>query len=81
MAFVIVGVLLIVLKMAGVGPVAEWSWWGVLAPFPLAAAWWWFADGTGLTKKREMDKMEERKAERRRKNIVNLGMEDTRRGR
>ncbi|MCU0813443.1 MAG: TIGR04438 family Trp-rich protein [Burkholderiaceae bacterium] len=82
MAFVIVGVLLIVMKMAEFGPVAGWSWWFVLAPFALAAAWWWFADSSGLTKKREIDKMEERKAERRRKNIVNMGMDDpTRRSR
>ncbi len=81
MAFVIVGVLFIVMKVAEFGPVAEWSWWLVLAPFPLAAVWWGYADASGLTKKREIDKMEERKAERRRKNIVNLGMEDTRRPR
>ena len=81
MAFVIVGVLFIVMKVAEFGPVAEWSWWLVLSPFPLAAVWWGYADASGLTKKREIDKMEERKAERRRKNIVNLRMEDTRRPR
>ncbi|MCI1193831.1 TIGR04438 family Trp-rich protein [Calidifontimicrobium sp. SYSU G02091] len=81
MAFVIVGVLFIVMKVAELGPVAGWSWWLVLSPFPLAALWWWYADTSGLTKKREIDKMEQRKAERRRKNIVNLGMEDTRRPR
>lgn len=79
MAFVIVGVLLVVMKLAEFGPLAAWSWWAVLAPFPLAALWWWFADSSGMTKKREIDKMEERKAERRRRNVVNLGMEDTRR--
>ncbi len=79
MAFVIVGVLLIVLKVAEFGPVAEWSWWWVLSPFPLAMLWWWWADSSGWTKKREIDKMEARKEERRRKNIVNLGMEDPKR--
>ncbi len=79
MAFVIVGVLLIVLKVAEFGQVAEWSWWWVLSPFPLAALWWAWADSSGLTKRREIDKMEARKEERRRKNIVNLGMEDPKR--
>ncbi len=79
MAFVIVGVLLIVMKLTGFGPVAQWSWWLVLAPFVLAVAWWWYADSSGLTKKREIDRMEQRKDERRRRHIVNLGMQDRRR--
>lgn len=76
MAFIVIGVLLIGLKLAEIGPVAAWSWWWVLAPFALAAVWWQFADSTGLTKKREIDKMEARKAERRKKNFNNLGMDD-----
>jgi len=79
MAFVIVGVLLIVMKLTGFGPVAQWSWWLVLAPFVLAVAWWWYADSSGLTKKREIDRMEQRKDERRRRHIVNLGMQDRKR--
>lgn len=76
MLFVIVGVLLIALKLGAVGPFAELSWWWVLSPFAGAAAWWSFSDASGLTKKHEMDKMELRKAERRKKNMVNLGLED-----
>lgn len=76
MFFVVIGVLLIGLKVAEIGPIAAWSWWWVLAPFALAAVWWQFADSTGLTKKREMDKMEARKAERRKKNFNNLGMDE-----
>jgi small Trp-rich protein len=79
MVFLIVGVLLIVMKVAGFGPVAQWSWWLVLAPFALAAAWWWYSDASGLTKKREIDRMEQRKEERRRRHIVNLGMQDRKR--
>jgi small Trp-rich protein len=76
MVFIVIGVLLIVLKVAEIGPVAALSWWWVLSPFALAAVWWQFADSTGLTKKREIDKMEARKAERRKKNFNNLGMDD-----
>ena len=40
----------------------------------LAFAWWAYADKVGLTQKRAMDKMEERKAERRRRHMVALGI-------
>jgi small Trp-rich protein len=76
MAFVVIGVLLVALKLAEFGPVAEWSWWWVLSPFPFAAAWWAWSDASGLTRKREIDKMEQRKAARRRKHLVNLGMDE-----
>ncbi len=39
MSFVWIGALLIVLKWLGVGPLAQWSWWWVLAPLALAFAW------------------------------------------
>jgi small Trp-rich protein len=75
MFFIVVGVLLIVAKMADFGPVATWSWWVVLSPFGAAALWWAFADSTGITKRREMDKLEERKVERRRKAMEALGID------
>jgi small Trp-rich protein len=81
MVFIIVGVLLIGLKLADIGPVALWPWWIVLAPFGLAAAWWAYADGSGLTKKREMDKLEEKKLERRRKAMDALGIDRDRQNR
>lgn len=74
MPLVIVGVLLLLAKLAEFGPTGHWSWWIVLAPFAIAAAWWQFADSTGLTMKREMDKMEKRKADRRDKAMEALGL-------
>jgi small Trp-rich protein len=74
MAFVLVGILLLGMKMAEVGPVADWSWWMVLLPFGLAVAWWVFADSSGLTQRRAMDKMEQTKAERRARHLEALGM-------
>jgi small Trp-rich protein len=74
MWFVMLGVLLIALKFADVGFVADWSWWAVLSPFAAALVWWAYADSSGLTKKREMNKLEDRKAERRRKNLDALGI-------
>ena len=75
MWFIVLGVLLIALKLADVGFAAEWTWWAVLSPFALAAVWWAYADSSGLTKKREMDKIEDKKAARRRKNMEALGMD------
>jgi small Trp-rich protein len=74
MAFLILGILLLALKLAEFGPVGAWSWWVVLLPFGLATAWWAFADSIGLTQRRAMDKMEEVKAERRNRNLEALGL-------
>jgi small Trp-rich protein len=71
---VIIGVLLLVAKMAEWGPIANWSWWIILAPFAAAVLWWHFADSSGLTKKREMNKMEQRKVDRREQQMEALGM-------
>jgi len=73
MPFVIVGVLLVAMKLADIGPVATWAWWWVAAPLAVALLWWWYADASGLNKRREMSRMEERKAERRRSALENLG--------
>jgi small Trp-rich protein len=81
MLFIVIGVLLIGLKLADIGPVVDWSWWIVLAPFALAAVWWAYADASGLTKRREMDKLEDRKVERRRKAMDALGIDRSRQNR
>jgi small Trp-rich protein len=79
MYFVGLGVLLLLMKAAEFGSVAEWSWWAVLWPFGGAVLWWAWADATGYTKRREMDKMDKRVADRRAENLAALGMD--RRGR
>ena len=75
MAFVIIGVLLLAAKWAEFGPFATWSWWIVLAPFAVAAVWWQLSDSLGLTQRRAMDKMEQRKVDRREKQLVALGID------
>ncbi|WP_374431471.1 TIGR04438 family Trp-rich protein [Ideonella dechloratans] len=81
MAFVVLGVLLLVMKLAEWGPVAGWGWVWVLLPFGLALAWWGYADATGLTRRRAMEKDAARKEERRRRNIdaMGLGIKNSRR--
>jgi small Trp-rich protein len=78
MPLVIVGALLLLAKAAEFGPTAGWPWWAVLAPFGGAALWWYFADSTGITQRRAMQKMEDRKVERRERAMEALGL-DTRR--
>ena len=76
MYFVLIGVLLLVLKFAEFGAVATWPWWGILSPFGLAVLWWIFADQTGYTKRKEMEKMDERVRKRREENLAKLGMDE-----
>ncbi len=78
MAFLILGLALLAMKLAEFGPVAQWAWLWVLAPFGLATLWWAIADGAGLTQRRAMDKMEDRKIERRNRNLEALGLDPRR---
>lgn len=75
MVLVIVGVLLLAAKLAEFGPTADWSWWIVAAPFVGAVLWWQFADSTGLTQRRAMQKMDDRKAQRRDRALEALGLD------
>ena len=82
MYFIVLGVLLLLMKVADFGPVGAWPWWAVLLPFGGAALWWAWADASGWTKRREIDKMEAKKQQRRIDNLDKLGMDHKgRRGR
>ncbi len=74
MWFVVIGCLLLGMKMSEFGFAAQWPWWAILLPFGLAVVWWSFADSIGLTQRREMDKLDERKEERRRRQMDALGL-------
>ena len=75
MYFVVLGVLLLIMKVADFGVVATWSWWAILAPFAAAVVWWAWADATGYTKRKEVEKMDQRVAKRREENLEKLGMD------
>ena len=64
MYLLLIGILGLVLKYLEIEPVAALSWWVVLSPFLLAAAWWAWADASGYTKRKEVEKMEDRKQKR-----------------
>jgi small Trp-rich protein len=74
MYFVAVGVILLALKYLEIGPPANWDWWVVLLPFAAAVVWWMWADGTGWTKKKAMEREDQRKAERIEKQREAMGM-------
>jgi small Trp-rich protein len=65
---------LLALIFFDVGRGAAWSWWWVLAPFGATALWWAWADSTGYTKRKQIEKMEQRKHDRINKHKEALGM-------
>lgn len=80
MAFVILGLIFIVLKLMGIAPVAGWSWWWVLLPLALAFIWWEIIDPMfDISKKRAMNEMADRQKARRQKYRASLGLGSDRR--
>jgi small Trp-rich protein len=73
MYFVGLGLVLMLMKYLELGQVAGLSWIWVLSPFGLAVAWWAWADASGYTKKRAMDRENARKKARILKNQENIG--------
>ena len=64
MYFLGLGIILLAMKYFEFGPVAAWSWWLVLAPFALAVAWWAWADASGYTKRKAMQRENARRQDR-----------------
>ncbi len=80
MPMVVVGTLLLLLRWAELGPFAKMPWWVALLPFGVALLWWEFADSSGWTQRRVIEKMEKKKQDRREKQMESLGL-NTRRER
>ena len=74
MLFLILGVAFVLLKYFEIGPVAAWSWWVVWSPFAAAAMWWAWADWSGYTKRKAMERDDERKRARIEKQRESLGL-------
>lgn len=79
MYFLLLGIVGLLLKYLEIGPVAAWSWWLVLLPFALAVAWWAWADSSGYTKRKEIQKMDKRKQDRIDKQRTAMGVGTRRR--
>lgn len=74
MPLVAFGTVLGLLWWADIGPFGRLPWWAVALPFVLAVLWWQFADSSGWTQRRAMDKMDKRKADRREQQMEALGL-------
>ncbi len=81
MYLLIVGIILLALKYFEITQVAEWSWWYVLAPFGAAVAWWSWADWSGYTKRKAVERENARKQARIDKSREQLGLPPKKSGR
>jgi small Trp-rich protein len=73
MYFLGLGLILLAMKYLEYGPVAAWSWWLVMAPFALTVAWWAWADASGYTKRKAMERENARRDARIERNKNALG--------
>jgi small Trp-rich protein len=73
MYFLGLGLILLAMKYLEVGPVAGWDWWVVLLPFGLAMAWWAWADSSGYTKRKAMERENARRDDRIERNKTAIG--------
>jgi small Trp-rich protein len=74
MLFLGLGIVLLAMKYLELGPVGAWPWWVVLAPFGLAVAWWSWADWSGYTKKKAVERENAKKQARIDKGREAMGM-------
>ena len=79
MLFLVLGIALLVMKYMEFGPVAAWSWLVVLSPFALAVVWWAWADWSGYTKKKAVQRENQKKQARIDKAKEAIGTKPTRR--
>jgi small Trp-rich protein len=75
MLFLGLGLVLLALKYLEIGPVAAWPWYAVLAPFGLAVAWWAWADWSGYTKKKAVERENAKRQARIDKSRESLGLQ------
>ena len=64
MYLLVFSLLLLLMKWQQIGPVAEWPWKWIAAPFILTLLWWDWADWSGYTTRRAMKDEDQRKQDR-----------------
>lgn len=74
MYFLGIGIVLLLMKYLEVDPVVAWSWWLVLTPFGLAVVWWAWADASGYTRRKAMERDDKRRQDRINKQRDALGI-------
>lgn len=75
------GIILLVLKYLEIGPPAQWGWLVVLSPFALAAVWWAWADWSGYTKRKAVERESARRQARIDRSREQLGLGTKKSGR
>jgi small Trp-rich protein len=79
MYFLGLGIVLLLMKYLAIDPVAAWSWLIVLAPFALAVVWWAWADASGYTRRKAMEREDKRRQDRIDKQRAAMGLQQKRR--
>lgn len=74
MLFLVLGIVLLAMKYLEIDPVAAWGWTYVLAPFGLAVVWWAWADWSGYTKRKVVQRENAKKQARIDKQRENIGL-------
>ena len=74
MYFLLIGIVMLIMWYGEIGPVASWSWYVVFAPFGLAVVWWWWADMTGYSKRKAVQRENEKKQARIDKSRAAMGI-------
>ena len=74
MYFLLIGIVAGALKYFEIDPFTALPWWMVLSPFGMAVLWWWYADNSGYTKRKEIEKMDKRSEDRIEKSRAAMGM-------
>ena len=72
------GIVLLAMKYLEIGPPAAWSWWAVLSPFAAAVVWWAWADWSGYTKRKAVEREDQRRQDRIDRQRSQLGMLNSR---
>jgi small Trp-rich protein len=79
MYFLGLGIVLLLMKYLMIDPVAAWSWFIVLSPFALAVVWWAWADASGYTRRKAMQREDKRRQDRIDKQREAMGIQQKRR--
>lgn len=75
MWILLVAILLLALKLGAVGPFATVSWWWIGVPLGVVFLWWEIIDPMfGISQRRAMRKLGQRRTERATRARRNLGM-------
>lgn len=74
MLFMILGVVMLGMSLAGIEPVSQWPQWSAALPFAAALVWWTLADYFGLTQRGIVRRADARRARRRRKAMEAMGL-------